>query len=383
MTTFLIFFLPLFLFLCPALSQAPNKISLKVNFGGGPVADFLGEDQALDMSAFSKNVARHPIQNTDQPEVFQSQRFSRGADMTFRIPVPDGIYSVTLLFAETFQPACVPGARVFDISIGTPVSGLTKVVDAFDVFQSAGCTAAHGKRFDNVSSKEGIVVHLTHRKQHPSIAGFIVEGYPQIRGDGQEYKAIARAPADPVLSGLMGDGQGPAADGGGEAEAGTNMSGGGMGVAAAPAPVEGPTATREAAQGAFSGGGAVHGMQPGMAATPRTGDGGTMGMDSKSSGAAAVAEGGGSYVQPGGESRAYGQQATYSGVQTPQVGGAMQQIGGRRRLLAQKEKEGGVLTSFMKWTSKKQTTKQEGKMGKKNPVSVEELGIGSEEEIRV
>lgn len=189
-TTFLLAALPLLV-----LAQGPSqKISFKVNLGGGPVGDFLGEEQALDMSAFSKNIARVPIQNTDQAEIFQSQRFARASDFTMRIPVPDGVYSVTLLFAETFRPACVPGARVFDISLGTPVSGLTKVIEGFDVFQAAGCASAHGKRFDGVPSKEGIVVHLSRRAQHPSLAGFIVEGYPVVKGDGSEYKAIARAP---------------------------------------------------------------------------------------------------------------------------------------------------------------------------------------------
>lgn len=174
------------------MSSDNKKIVLKVNFGGGPVGDFLGEDQVLDMSDFSKNVARVKIENTDQPEIFQSTRFARGRDMTFRIPVPTGFYSVTLLFAETFRPACVPGARVFDISMGTPVSGVSKIVESFDVFQSAGCFSAHGKRFDKVPSKDGIVVHLTQKAQHPALCGLIVEGFPMPVGDGSEYKAIGR-----------------------------------------------------------------------------------------------------------------------------------------------------------------------------------------------
>lgn len=193
----------LFLAAFPLLTLASaQKISLKVNLGGGPVGDFLGEEQVIDMTGFSKNVAHEPIQNTDQPEVFQAQRFARSSDMTFRIPVPDGIYSVTLLFAETFRPACVPGARVFDISLGTPVSGVTKIIDKFDVFGTAGCAAAHGKRFDGVPSKEGIVVHLSQVAQHPSLAGFVVEGFPQPKGNGQEYKAIARAELNPMAGGV-------------------------------------------------------------------------------------------------------------------------------------------------------------------------------------
>ncbi|KAI0559891.1 Malectin [Gracilaria domingensis] len=164
----------------------------------------------MDMEDFAKNVVRSPIANTDQQEVFQSQRFSRGDDFTMRIPVPDGIYSVTLLFAETYQQACVPGGRVFDISLGTPVSGVTKVVDNFDVFQAAGCSSAFGQKFDRVPAKEGIVVHLTQKAQHPTLCGFIVEGFPVPKPDGSEYKAIARAPAgaqggDVAAEGMSGE----------------------------------------------------------------------------------------------------------------------------------------------------------------------------------
>lgn len=171
-----------------------RKTVLKVNLGGGPVGDFLGEDQVLDMTGFSKNIIKGKIENTDHSEVFQSIRFSRGKDFTLRIPVPTGLYSVTLLFAETFRPACVPGARVFDIALGTPISGVSKIVDAFDVFQSASCMSAHGKRFDKVPSKDGIIVHLSRKAQNPALCGFIVEGYPMPVGDGSEFKAIGREP---------------------------------------------------------------------------------------------------------------------------------------------------------------------------------------------
>jgi len=174
-----------------AAPMEPQQISLKVNFGGDSTGDFLGDQQVLDMQDFSKNYARVPIQNTDQPEIFQTQLFSRG-DFLFRVPVPDGIYSLTLLFAETFEKACVPGARVFDISLGTPVSGIRNIIDEFDVFAASGCASAHGQRFDNVPSKDGIIVHLRKRAQNPSIAGFIVEGLPTPRRDGLEFKTVGR-----------------------------------------------------------------------------------------------------------------------------------------------------------------------------------------------
>lgn len=176
------------------LQAEAQKLLLKVNLGGDAVADYMGEKQIYDLDDdFAKQHSQVQIRNSDNQEIFQSQRFSRDQDFVLRIPVPDGVYSVTLLMAETFVPACQPGGRVFDISLGNPVSGIVKVVDSFDLFQNAGCQSAYGKKFDNIVSKEGIVVHLGHIKQHPALAGFIVEGFPVPKGDGSEYKTISQA----------------------------------------------------------------------------------------------------------------------------------------------------------------------------------------------
>ena len=100
--------------------------------------------------------------------------------------MPDGVYSVHLLFAETYQGACEAGKRVFDIELGTPISGTQPVVEKFDVFSNAGCKTAHIQRFENVPSKEGIVLLLRRRTQHPSLAAVTVEGYPKI-AEGQAF----------------------------------------------------------------------------------------------------------------------------------------------------------------------------------------------------
>jgi Malectin domain len=160
-------------------SLASRKIVLKVNIGGGPVGDFLGEDQVYDLSGeFVKQASHLPIRNTEHSHLFQTQRFARTGDFVLFIPVPDGIYTVTLIMAETYQPACRPDARKFDISLGTPVAGLTKLVDSFDLFVNAGCNTAYSKVFENIPSREGMIVHLGRRVQHPCLAGLIVEGIP-------------------------------------------------------------------------------------------------------------------------------------------------------------------------------------------------------------
>lgn len=194
MTSFasLLLIMPLLACTCALQQSNSKKVNLKVNFGGVPSGQFLADYQVLDMSDFPKNFARVDIQNTDQPDVFQTQLFSR-RDFTFRIPVPDGLYAVTLLFAETFRPACQPGARLFDIKMGTPQSGISTVVENFDIFAAAGCASAHGERFEDVPSKDGIVVSLARRRQNPSISGFMIEGVPLPRTDRQEFKALGKA----------------------------------------------------------------------------------------------------------------------------------------------------------------------------------------------
>lgn len=171
-----------------------NKIVLKINLGGAAVADFMGENEVfnLDADGYKKQVVPHAIQQTAQAELFQTQRFARSKDLTIRLPVPDGTYSVTLLMAETYQPACKPGGRVFDILFGTPASGLQLAEPSFDLFANAGCLTAFGKKFDDLPAKEGLIVSLSGIKQHPAIAGIIVEGHPIPKGDGSEYKAIAQ-----------------------------------------------------------------------------------------------------------------------------------------------------------------------------------------------
>lgn len=47
--------------------------------------------------------------------VFKTQRFSRAEDLVLNFPVPDGVYSVTLMFSETWKGAYGSGNRVFDV----------------------------------------------------------------------------------------------------------------------------------------------------------------------------------------------------------------------------------------------------------------------------
>lgn len=275
------FFVAFCVALIPAITLAnQKKIVLKVNLADGQVGDFLGEESVFDMDAdgYAKQNFRGLIQQTDQPELFQKQRFSRDHDFMIRAPVPDGVYSVTLLMAETYEPACQPGSRVFDISLGTPHSGMTTSLPDFDLFANAGCQTAFGKRFDNIISKDGIVIRLGHKKQHPVLAGFIVEGFPVSKGDGKEYEAIGQVTEEKpsgLLSSSLALGSG-GEDVGGSSSASRKET---MGSSAGTEDLDGgANAAFGVSPGAGRGMGTGNGMGTGVGLGQGTGMGATQGM---------------------------------------------------------------------------------------------------------
>lgn len=91
---------------------------MKINLGGEAVDGFVAEQEVLDIEdSMPKMRYRGEIKgNGNDLNVFKTQRFSRGEDFVLNVPVPDGVYTVTLLFAETWNGAYASGKRVFDVS---------------------------------------------------------------------------------------------------------------------------------------------------------------------------------------------------------------------------------------------------------------------------
>lgn len=96
-----------------------EKVEMQINLGGEAVDGFSAEQEVLDLGEDMAKMRFHGAisgHGTDL-NVFKTQRFSRGEDLVLNVPVPDGIYAVTLLFAETWNGAFAAGKRVFDVSI--------------------------------------------------------------------------------------------------------------------------------------------------------------------------------------------------------------------------------------------------------------------------
>jgi Malectin domain len=153
--------------------------SMKVNLGGPREGDFLAEEEVVQLDPDCPKMRFHgELQGRGEDlEVFKTQRFARGQDLVLRFPVPDGIYSVTLLFAETWSGAFQRGARLFDVYVGSSPNGIVKVISFLDMFAAAGGATPIRRMFKNIVSKDGITVALRPVKQNPQIAGVIIEGH--------------------------------------------------------------------------------------------------------------------------------------------------------------------------------------------------------------
>lgn len=95
-----------------------DRVELRINLGGEAVDGFVAEQEVLDLDETMAKTRFHgTIKGTGSDlNVFKTQRFARGEDLVLNIPVPDGVYTVTMLFAETWKGAFASGTRVFDVS---------------------------------------------------------------------------------------------------------------------------------------------------------------------------------------------------------------------------------------------------------------------------
>ena len=108
------------------------------------------------------------IQGTNDPKIFQTERYNLSS---FVAEVPNGKYTVKLLFAETYENIDTDGPRVFNVNIqGKPV------LKDFDVQKEAGgVQKALIKEFKGVEVSNGTLeVKFIALEQNPEINGIEV-----------------------------------------------------------------------------------------------------------------------------------------------------------------------------------------------------------------
>lgn len=180
-----------------------EKFVLKVNLGGGRAGDFVPEEEAVMLPEDTpKNRFHGEITGAteDEAEVFKTNRFTRTKDLVVEVPIPDGIYTVSLLFAETWNGAFKPGVRVFDVYLGSTPNGILKRLTAFDMFSSAGGSTAIRKKFKGIAVKGALTIALRPIKQNPQICGIVIEGNSYQKTLLNDLPTIPVDPADTAPS---------------------------------------------------------------------------------------------------------------------------------------------------------------------------------------
>ena len=103
------------------------------------------------------------ITNTADAEIFRTEHFGMSS---FSCNLPDGKYTVKLLFAETYDEVTGPGQRVFSMNVGG------KEIDDFDVFAKAGGGDTACVETVDVDVTNGqLVITFTAKTQNPEING--------------------------------------------------------------------------------------------------------------------------------------------------------------------------------------------------------------------
>lgn len=104
-----------------------------------------------------------PIANTKDPEIFRTERYSM---LSYRFGVPNGKYTVKLLFAEVYSGITGPGDRVFSFN----VQG--HVFKNFDIWVKAGGPdRAYVQSVDVDVTNRILTISFTPDVENPKING--------------------------------------------------------------------------------------------------------------------------------------------------------------------------------------------------------------------
>lgn len=133
-----------------APEQSAPRVVFAVNCGGGQWTDRNGVLFQADgkYSGGSTFTAAVPINGTDDDPLYQSERWG---NFSYNIPVPPGLYNVTLKFAETYYTITKPGQRVFYVRMEGQ-----EVLSRFDILALAGKNTALDKTIQ-VNVTDGVL----------------------------------------------------------------------------------------------------------------------------------------------------------------------------------------------------------------------------------
>lgn len=168
---------------------------IRVNTGGPQYTDTNGNvwlaDQSYSLGSWGyitrtgAATVDAPINGTIDDTLYQSETYYNG-DLEYRFSnVPDGIYNVTLKFAEIYTGITGAGQRVFDIEVENPTPQIT----GFDIYSLVGRDAAYDVSL-NVTVTDGeLNIFFLQDVENPKISAIEIStqwyngtqpGYPPV-----------------------------------------------------------------------------------------------------------------------------------------------------------------------------------------------------------
>lgn len=143
---------------------------IRVNAGGPAYTDAAGNAWSAD-SGFNTGVATIasvPIAGTSDPTLYQSLRWdtTSAPELQYSFTVPNGVYQLRLLFAETHPPVYVVGGRRFTVR----AEGLPVFQD-LDVYAEAGAATALVKTATVAVHDGQLNVEFIHGVENPFVNG--------------------------------------------------------------------------------------------------------------------------------------------------------------------------------------------------------------------
>ena len=135
---------------CPSSIPNNNGFEKRINCGGPAVTTASGVSYETDQAYIGSSGVygnSNPISGTTDDVIYQTERW--GSNFGYEVPLPDGVYDVTLHFAELYWQHI--DRRVFDVT----VEGQYLIVHDFDIYQKVGRYAATQWHLDRVMVMDG------------------------------------------------------------------------------------------------------------------------------------------------------------------------------------------------------------------------------------
>jgi len=160
------------------VSVASNTVSpvatplptIRINTGGPSYTDNSGNVWSAD-GDFSgghtdDQAAGHVIKGTENTALFQDERWGKS---TYTLPIPNGVYTVRLDFAEIYSSCQSVGCRIFNVSL----NGKT-FLNHFDIYAKVGGYTADTEQTVTTVTNGQLVIKFSPVKQQPQIAAIEV-----------------------------------------------------------------------------------------------------------------------------------------------------------------------------------------------------------------